>query len=124
MLTNAEGACVTALEVRTPSHRRHKIVSETIVLACGGFETPRLLLASRTTHSCGLGNQRDLVGRFYMTHLVSSAKNVGVLRFAFPGTARAFDFNRTVDGVYARRMILLSPEARRREGIPRPCGRI
>ena len=80
VLTNAEGTCVAALEVRTPSHRRHKIVSETIVLACGGFETPRLLLASRATRSHGLGNERDLVGRFYMTHLVSSAENVGVLR--------------------------------------------
>jgi len=58
------------------------------------------------------------VGRFYMTHLVSSAENVGVLRFASAGTARAFDFTRTVDGVYARRMILLSPDARRQEGIP------
>ena len=59
-----------------------------------------------------------MVGRFYMTHLVSSAENVGTLRFAFPGTARAFDYNKTVDGVYARRMILLSSEARRREGLP------
>jgi choline dehydrogenase-like flavoprotein len=118
VLTNAESTCVAALEVRTPSQRRHKIVSETIVLACGGLETPRLLLVSRTTRSHGLGNERDLVGRFYMTHLVSSAENVGVLRFASAGTARAFDFNRTVDGVYARRMILLSREARRREGLP------
>jgi choline dehydrogenase-like flavoprotein len=118
VLTNAEGTRAAALEVRTPSHRRHKIVSETIVLACGGFETPRLLLASRATCSRGLGNERDLVGRFYMTHLVSSAENVGVLRFALAGMARAFDFNRTADGVYARRMILLSPEARRREGLP------
>ncbi len=118
VLTNAEGTCVAALEVRTPSHRRHKIVSKTIVLACGGFETPRLLLASRATRSHGLGNERDLVGRFYMTHLVSSAENVGVLRFALAGMARAFDFNRTVDGVYARRMILLSPKARRRQGLP------
>jgi choline dehydrogenase-like flavoprotein len=118
VLTNAAGTRVAALEVRTPSQRRHKIVSETVVLACGGLETPRLLLASRSTRSHGLGNERDLVGRFYMTHLVSSAENVGALRFALPGMARAFDFNRTTDGVYARRMILLSPDARRRERLP------
>ena len=131
VLTNDEGTRAVGLDLRTISHRRHKIAAETIVLACGGLETPRLLLASRASRSHGLGNQRDLVGRFYMTHLVSSAENVGTLRFAFPGTARAFDYNKTVDGVYARRMILLSSEARRREGLPnivfRPvsaaCGR-
>jgi hypothetical protein len=53
-----------------------------------------------------------------MTHLVSSADNVGALRFAAADTARAFDFSKTLDGVYGRRMILLSPEARRRERLP------
>jgi len=118
ILANPEGTRVAALELRTASQRRHKIESQTIVLACGGLETPRLLLASRTARSCGLGNERDLVGRFYMTHLVSSAENVGALRFTGAETARAFDFNKTVDGVYGRRMILLSPEARRRERLP------
>ena len=118
VLTNAEGTRVAALDLRTASNRRHKVSAGTIVLACGGLETPRLLLASRGSRSCGLGNERDLVGRFYMTHLVSSADNVGALRFAAADTARAFEFNKTSDGVYGRRMILLSPEARRRERLP------
>jgi choline dehydrogenase-like flavoprotein len=118
VLTDVEGTRVVSLELRTVSQRRHKVVAGTIVLACGGLETPRLLLASRRTHSRGLGNGRDLVGRFYMAHLVSSAENAGILRFTQAATARAFDFNKTIDGVYSRRMILLSPEARRREGLP------
>jgi choline dehydrogenase-like flavoprotein len=118
VLTDAEGTRVVALELRTASQTRHKVFAGTIVLACGGLETPRLLLASRRTHLRGLGNGRDLVGRFYMAHLVSSAENAGSLRFAKAATARAFDFNKTIDGVYSRRMILLSPEARRREGLP------
>jgi choline dehydrogenase-like flavoprotein len=118
VLTNAEGTRASALELRTISNRRHKLVATTIVLACGGLETPRLLLASRSSRSCGLGNERDLVGRFYMTHLVSNAENVGALRFAAADTASAFDFHKTVDGVYGRRMILLSPETRRRESLP------
>lgn len=118
VLTNDGGTRAAALELRTVSNRRHTIATETIVLACGGLETPRLLLASRSTRSCGLGNERDLVGRFYMTHLVSSAENVGCLRFAAPDMARAFGFSRTVDGIYGRRMILLSAEARRRENLP------
>ena len=118
IFTDADGTQAVALELKTVSGRHHKIAAETIVLACGGLETPRLLLTSRTSRSCGLGNERDLVGRFYMTHLVSSAENVGTLQLADPDTARAFDFNKTADGIYGRRMILLSPEARRRESLP------
>jgi choline dehydrogenase-like flavoprotein len=109
---------VVGLVIRTPSGGRHKILAESIVLACGGFETPRLLLASRTRRPHGLGNDRDLVGRNYMAHLVSSAENVGVLQFSVAASARAFGFTKTRDGIYARRMILLSPQARRREGLP------
>lgn len=42
------------------------------VLACGGIENPRLLLNSRGTQSEGLGNQNDLVGRFFMEHPTTS----------------------------------------------------
>ena len=48
---------------------------------------------------------------------LSNANNVGTFLFKDPRFARNFDFGRTVDGVYARRMILLSPEARQREGL-------
>jgi choline dehydrogenase-like flavoprotein len=117
VLTNADGTRAVALELRTASNRSHKILASMIVLACGGLETPRLLLASRRSRSCGLGNEHDLVGRFYMTHLVSNASNVGALRFATAETARAFDYQMTLDGVYGRRMIQLSPAARQREGL-------
>ena len=38
------------------------------VLACGGLETARLLLVSRAIQPQGIGNQFDLVGRYYMDH--------------------------------------------------------
>ncbi len=38
------------------------------ILAGGGIETPRLLLASRSLMPNGLGNDRDLVGRYFMEH--------------------------------------------------------
>jgi choline dehydrogenase-like flavoprotein len=117
IVTNLDGTRVIAIELKTASSRSYKIFAPTIVLACGGLETPRLLLASRGSRSCGLGNENDLVGRFYMTHLVSDARNVGVLRFTTPKTAQAFNYTKTSDGVYGRRMILLSPAARQRDGI-------
>jgi choline dehydrogenase-like flavoprotein len=117
VLTTEDGSRAVGVELRTPTVRSHKVLARTIVLACAGLETPRLLLASRASRSCGLGNELDLVGRFYMAHLASDARNVGTLRFAKPETARAFDFTRMADGIYGRRMILLAPEARRREAI-------
>ncbi len=41
----------------------HEVSSDAVVVACGAFETPRLLLRS------GIGNASDLVGRYLMFHL-------------------------------------------------------
>jgi hypothetical protein len=38
-------------------------------MACGGIENARLLLLSNKQHKNGLGNENDLVGRFFMEHL-------------------------------------------------------
>jgi choline dehydrogenase-like flavoprotein len=117
VVTNADGTRAIGLRLRTDLNRLLEIRASVIVLASGGLETPRLLLASSESRKCGLGNERDLVGRFYMTHLVSDARNVGSLRFSDPESARTFDYNLTLDGVYGRRMILLSPAVRDRHGI-------
>jgi choline dehydrogenase-like flavoprotein len=39
------------------------------VLACNGVQNPRLLLASNKQAPKGLGNDRDIVGRYFMDHL-------------------------------------------------------
>ena len=41
------------------------------MLACGGIENARLLLLSNGIEPGGLGNRYDLVGRFFMEHLVT-----------------------------------------------------
>jgi choline dehydrogenase-like flavoprotein len=46
-----------------------RVKAKVFVLACGGTENPRLLLASNRDRERGLGNQHDLVGRFFMEHL-------------------------------------------------------
>jgi choline dehydrogenase-like flavoprotein len=55
-------------KVATHSGRTCRIRAKHFVLACGGLETPRLLLVSRRKMACGVGNERDLVGRYYMQH--------------------------------------------------------
>ncbi len=47
---------------------KFNIQAKVYILAAGGIETPRLLLLSNKIHKTGLGNQHDLVGRFFMEH--------------------------------------------------------
>jgi choline dehydrogenase-like flavoprotein len=48
---------------------RFRVSAKLFVLAAGGIDNARLLLASNGRRSHGLGNQHDLVGRFFMEHL-------------------------------------------------------
>lgn len=48
--------------------RRIRLRARHVVLACGGIENARLLLAARGTMPMGLGNGHDQVGRHFMEH--------------------------------------------------------
>ncbi len=65
----AGDACsVERLEVRTASGRAIDIRARHYVLAAGGIENPRILLASNSVAANGIGNAYDLVGRYFMEH--------------------------------------------------------
>jgi choline dehydrogenase-like flavoprotein len=67
--TDADGRNATGIHLKTLDGRDRRVKARAIVLAAGGIETPRLLLLSRRAVACGLGNQHDLVGRFFTEHL-------------------------------------------------------
>lgn len=67
--TDESGRLGTRLQVACLSGPRFSVSAKIIILALGGLEVPRLLLISRKYHPQGLGNQHDLVGRFFMEHL-------------------------------------------------------
>ena len=60
---------VGALTVSTLAGRTLTVHPKTVVLAAGGIENARLLLASQLDQADGLGNEFDTVGRFFMEHL-------------------------------------------------------
>jgi choline dehydrogenase-like flavoprotein len=68
LIANETASAVRAIRVRTLAGRRGTIRPRTVVLACGGIENARLLLASNGTGTSGLGNGNGLVGRFFMEH--------------------------------------------------------
>jgi choline dehydrogenase-like flavoprotein len=67
--TDVYGRTATGLRLKTLDGRELRVNSRVVVVAAGGIETPRLLLLSRRAVPKGLGNQHDLVGRFFTEHL-------------------------------------------------------
>jgi choline dehydrogenase-like flavoprotein len=84
------------------------------VLAAGGLETPRILLANRERHPAGIGNGRDVVGRYYMCHV---AGTIGAIQFTRPTSEVFRGYRMSPDGVYCRQRFALEEAAQRREGI-------
>lgn len=61
---------VISVVLRDRYGRSAQLRAKIYVVACGGLETPRLLLASRSaSFPDGMGNHSGLVGRFFMEHL-------------------------------------------------------
>lgn len=81
---------------------------KTLIIAIGGLETARLLLASRGSSPRGVGNEHDLVGRYYQTHLIVDA---GILEIHNKANVYP-DYARDPNGVYVRRLIKLSETER------------
>lgn len=104
------GHRVESLVVRTLCGRRQRARARHYVLSTGGLEVARLLLASRDRQPQGVGNQHDVVGRYYMCHL---AGTLGSLRFNGPLSAVYNGYDISDEGIYCRRRIALTAEAQR-----------
>jgi choline dehydrogenase-like flavoprotein len=69
ILLEPRSSRVRGVRVRTLAGREFEVAARAVVLATGGIENARLLLASREARPAGLGNEHDLVGRHFMEHL-------------------------------------------------------
>ncbi|WP_426012188.1 GMC oxidoreductase [Caulobacter sp. DWR2-3-1b2] len=69
---NPTGDQVEGLDLACLDGKRHTASGKTYVLAVGGIENVRLLLASNGVHKAGVGNAHDLVGRFFQGHVTYS----------------------------------------------------
>ena len=111
---DAEGKSVRAATVRTLTGLRIEVRARRFVLATGGLEVARLLLASRDRAPRGIGNDRDVVGRYYMCHI---AGTIGSLTFDQPSDRVWHDYDVADDGTYCRRRLALVSQSQLALGI-------
>lgn len=115
LTTSEDGARVTSCEIRTLEGNNLRATATAVVLACGGLEVTRLLLASRSErHPDGLGNSYGNVGRYYSSHLAGS---LGPFRWLGRTRLVGTRYERDRSGVYVRRTLSLRPGRQTSEGL-------
>jgi choline dehydrogenase-like flavoprotein len=110
---NAAGNHVEACIATTLAGRTLRITAKRFILACGGLETARLLLASRSVQPHGVGNQHDTVGRYYMDH---PRAVFGQVRFSSPAKLAGL-LGSPVAGGMAQVGIQLKADVQQREQL-------
>jgi choline dehydrogenase-like flavoprotein len=111
--SSSDGKTITSVEAIS-NGTRFEVDAKIFVLATGGIENARILLASQSeSHPSGIGNDHDLVGRFYQVHLG------GTYTLLAPTDRKNIkhDYERDAEGVYCRRRWWISESAQARLGI-------
>ena len=114
---NAESDVVDQVNVGTLQGKKFTVQARYFVLAAGGIENAHLLLLSNNVQSVGIGNQNDLVGRFFMEHVWYSS---GYIIPADQSTELdAYEHQHGIgDGVEVRAHLSLPEDVIRREQMP------
>lgn len=109
------GGSIDHVVLKTFAGATLTVRADRYVLATGGIEVPRLLLASRRRDPAGIGNGHGLVGRYYMCHIGGTT---GALHFSCAPDDVYHGYEQAWDGVYVRRRFQLRAEAQRSLKVP------
>lgn len=66
--TGENGNAVDTVRIKNLQGSQYRIRAKYFVLATGGIENARILLLSNKVHKRGLGNDHDIVGRYFTDH--------------------------------------------------------
>ena len=114
--TNEIAKTVTRVRVACLQGNKFWVCATVFILATGAMENAQLLLLSNKAQVCGLGNQNDLVGRFFMDHpFVDGGMFIPSNRQIFNTTA-LYDL-RQVKNVAVMGKLTLTEEVMRREKL-------
>jgi choline dehydrogenase-like flavoprotein len=105
---NAEGERATALIVKSRSGRSFEVEAKSFVLAAGGLENARLLLAAQRDWPQKFGGPDGALGRFYCGHLTGY---LAAIRLKDQSFARGLWYKRNRNGSHLRRRLALSRDA-------------
>lgn len=111
---NAAGRSVDHLNVKNLRGGNFTVRAKQFVLATGGLEVARLLLASRDVQPEGIGNQHDVLGRYYMCHL---AGTIGAIKIDRPPSSVWHGYEISDEGIYCRRRFALREPTQRSLGL-------
>lgn len=114
--TDDSGQTVNRVQVGTLNGNRFWISAKIVILAAGGVESTHLLMLSNRVHQNGIGNQHDLLGRFFMDHpIIHGGLIVPFDRQIFNRTT-LYDL-RDVNGTHVMGGLTLTDEVMRREKL-------
>jgi choline dehydrogenase-like flavoprotein len=104
---------VDRVEVRRDDGSRCFVRARLVVLAAGGIENARLLLLSNRVHRRGLGNDRDLVGRFFAERLSARSGYLVPAAQELVGRAGLYAIHEVVPGVRVQGALRVRDAAQR-----------
>ena len=107
-IKRVHAACLTG--------NRFSVKAKIFILATGGTENARLLLLSNRVQTSGLGNQYDVVGRYFMDHPIIYPGHL------YPTDSRVFHSmglydKRSVNGETIMGRLMLTEDIMRREKL-------
>jgi len=91
----ADGRRVESLTVRTLNGRTHTAQAASYVLATGGIENVRLLLASNTVVPAGIGNHSDWLGRAFQGHTTVNVNPAAIWAMKSAEAMEPYDISRS-----------------------------
>ncbi|MGR4865413.1 GMC oxidoreductase [Caulobacter sp. LARHSG274] len=109
-----DGKSVDHLTVAGPDGKIHEVRARSYVIAMGGLETTRLLMASNDVAPHGIGGGSGQLGRYYMSHLCATASTA---TFSGPPSDVAWDYEQDAAGIYLRRRLWITEAAQRSRHI-------
>jgi choline dehydrogenase-like flavoprotein len=114
LVVTPEASNVSAVRVVTTGGNEFRVEAKVFILATGAIENARLLLASNSVRSKGLGNENDLVGRFFMDHLMVPG---AMFLPSDPELSVALYGTPILDGIGGKGFMTIRPEILRKEQL-------
>ncbi|MEP2936262.1 MAG: GMC family oxidoreductase [Gilvibacter sp.] len=94
LVATEDVSAIKEVTVKNHAGKTHTVKAKHFILACGTIQNARMLLASNSQAKNGLGNDHDIVGRYFMEHLEIASAELWLLK-PFPTDLYTWDFGVT-----------------------------